>query len=154
MGSSSSIPVKQAKRVEVEHHNDLFEVRLDHMAMSGALILLILLLIAIFLLMRRRRLRFQRRQLQAQGFPLQPWSPRRNMLPHFPLHQGVAQSIPMIWHVDTDDIVKCARAMNSCRSSPRRNERPYSPPPAREPARVEVIHDNNQEDQKVRAWKE
>ena len=54
MGSGNSSPIKRAHSVETEAHQDLFELRFDHLAVGGTTILLIGILIAIWWMCKRR----------------------------------------------------------------------------------------------------
>ena len=55
MGSDNSTPVQQADVVHTESHQDVMEIRFDHMAFGGtvALIIIIALLIYLFRLKRK-----------------------------------------------------------------------------------------------------
>lgn len=55
MGGSNSTPVKQAERVESSSHQDLFEIRFDHLALGSTFMLIVLIAIAIYVLCRRQK---------------------------------------------------------------------------------------------------
>ena len=69
MGSGNSSPVKQARNVETEAHQDVFELRFDHIAMGGTLFVVLALLLVYWCLHRRKmkRLKRQTRQTRQTG---------------------------------------------------------------------------------------
>ena len=57
MGSGNSVPVQKASTVETEAHQDVFELRLDHLAVGTTALLFIILLFLIYLCRQRRKAR-------------------------------------------------------------------------------------------------
>ena len=55
MGGNNSTPVKQAERVESSSHQDLFEIRFDHLALGSTFTLIVLIAIVIYVLCRRQK---------------------------------------------------------------------------------------------------
>ena len=64
MGSGNSTPVQHAKTVETEAHQDVFELRFDHLAFGGTTLLVLAALIGLWLCRRhaKRRQRKSRSQ--------------------------------------------------------------------------------------------
>ena len=91
MGSDNSTPVQQADVVHTESHQDVMEIRFDHMAFGGtvALIIIVALLIYLFRLKRKlHRLKRQphgRDQHQPVSAPPQPLPPNPPTWHHPPL---------------------------------------------------------------------
>ena len=62
MGSGNSSPVKQAKTVETEAHQDMFEIRFDHLAWGGTAFFIIILALAFYWSCKSMRKRKPRNQ--------------------------------------------------------------------------------------------
>ena len=62
MGSGNSAPVERAQTVETEAHQDVFELRFDHLAFGGTSILFLAALIGLCWFCRRRNKRRQRKR--------------------------------------------------------------------------------------------
>ena len=68
MGSGNSSPVKQAKSVETEAHQDVFEIRFDHLALGGTAAVFIIVALVIYWLFRKRQKNRERQRLcRGQG---------------------------------------------------------------------------------------
>ena len=55
MGSGNSSPVKRAEVVETEAHQDMFEVRFDHLAFGGTAAIIIVACVILYWLYRKRK---------------------------------------------------------------------------------------------------
>ena len=66
MGSGNSSPVKQARNVETEAHQDVFELRFDHMAMGGTVFIILMALILAYWCRHRKKMKRLKRQTQRQ----------------------------------------------------------------------------------------
>ena len=55
MGSGNSSPVKQAEKVEMEAHQDVFEVRLDHLTVGGTAFVFLFIILGLYWLYRKRQ---------------------------------------------------------------------------------------------------
>ena len=68
MGSGNSSPVKQAKSVETEAHQDVLEVRFDHLALGGSAVFFILVALGLYWMFRKRKKnRGRQRRRRGQG---------------------------------------------------------------------------------------
>ena len=98
MGSGNSAPVEKAQTVETESHQDVFELRFDHLAFGGTSILLIAAAIGLCWLCRCRNKRKQCRKqgqaacqcqqstVTASQNPVQfPMQPMMSPMPPFPM---------------------------------------------------------------------
>ena len=95
MGSGNSTPVQRAKTVETEAHQDVFELRFDHLGFGGTTLLIVAALIGLWFCRRRakRRQRKRRSRCHCQAPTLQ--SPQ----PAFPFNQPMRMPTmpPMPW---------------------------------------------------------
>ena len=64
MGSGNSVPVEKARTVETEAHQDVFELRLDHLAMGSTVILILIVLALIYWCLQQKKARRHRRVTQ------------------------------------------------------------------------------------------
>ena len=55
MGSSNSSPVKQAKSVKTEAHQDVFEIRFNHLALGGSAVVFIIVALVIYWLFQKSK---------------------------------------------------------------------------------------------------
>ena len=111
MGSGNSSPVEKAGSVETEAHQDVFELRFDHLAVGGTTILAICILVLVLWLCRRRnkreRIRHRRRRTsegdtrhsccQNTQQWQHPMMPMMSMMPQFPMMQYPMLQSPQSW---------------------------------------------------------
>ena len=109
MGSGNSTPVQHAKTVETEAHQDVFELRFDHLAFGGTTLLILAALIGLWFCRRRAKRRQQKRQSQCHcqalmsqppqpAFPLQPMQmPPMPPMPWFPMMPYAPPSAASHW---------------------------------------------------------
>ena len=63
MGSGNSSPVKQARNVETEAHQDVFELRFDHIAMGGTVFVVLMALLLVYWCQHRKKMKRLKRQV-------------------------------------------------------------------------------------------
>ena len=61
MGSGNSSPIGRANSVETEAHQDVLEIRFDHLAFGGTTVIAIVILLAIYWACRRKRQRMKQK---------------------------------------------------------------------------------------------
>ena len=84
MGAGNSAPVRKAGQVEADNHQDLLELRFDHLAVGTTAIAIVIAALALYYILRKRRSRNKARRardamLQPVGDPWRaasyPWQP-------------------------------------------------------------------------------
>ena len=103
MGSASSNPIKKAEKVEVDHHNNLFEIRFDHLAVGGTFIVIFLILLLIYKIIKKRCSKHQSANPVSQVA-----DQTRTLLPAHPAQNASSTpgvQLPIVWHVKTSDVV-------------------------------------------------
>ena len=76
MGSGNSVPVERARTVETEAHQDVFELRLDHLAMGSTAILILVMLFLIYWCRQKRKSKRREKVTQTTTCchrEFQPW---------------------------------------------------------------------------------
>ena len=156
MGSGNSTPVEKAESVETEAHQDLFEIRFDHLALGGTAVILLLFAVAVYWLCRQRRLaRLHHRRPRhvtaaEQWFPMSPlfptqmmpppqWMPQmQQMLPHvmapYPLMAPPPRMVGVdTWLPDTGRASYDSSRFTEIPAAPSRPARPAVQTPTRPP---------------------
>ena len=99
MGSGNSAPVERAQTVETEAHQDVFELRFDHLAFGGTSILFLAALIGLCWFCRRRNKRRQRkRQNKTCHCHQSPTQPALPMNQSYPMQPMPPMPMPMPWY--------------------------------------------------------
>ena len=73
MGSGNSVPVERAGTVESEAHQDVFELRLDHLAVGSTAILILIILVLFYWCHKKRKSRRHGRVTQTTCCHQQSW---------------------------------------------------------------------------------
>ena len=55
MGSGNSSPVKGAESVKTEAHQDVLEIRFDHLAVGGSAVLFLIVALGLYWMCRKRK---------------------------------------------------------------------------------------------------
>ena len=120
MGSRSSTPVKEAKKVEVDHHNDLIELRFDHIATGTAFVVVIVVICLICICFRKRCAKPPQ-----QAYPLLPIQqgalPNQAPPANF-MNRDQTWQVPVVWHANTADIINLMAVFKGI-------QHPSQPPP-------------------------
>ena len=111
MGSSSSTPIKQAEKVESDQHNNLVELRFDHLAVGGTAIMIIFAAIVAYCCMKRKKAKSSSTQL-ATPTP----TPHGACIPPGNTMSG-GFNVPILFHVGTEEVMMLASLI---KKSPKR----------------------------------
>ena len=102
--------------MEVDHHADLLEVRFDHMAMGGTIIMIIILLCVVWRCGCKKKRRGLEMQFANPGPQAGSWTNPFGRTAH-----QAGMQIPIVWHVNTDEIGTIASTLaGSTRAQPMR----------------------------------
>ena len=113
MGSASSNSIKKAEKVDVDHHNNLLEIRFDHLAVGGTLIIVFCILLLAYKLIKKRCSK------RTSTNPISPSAYNtRALMPAHPAQPGASApgvQLSIVWHVKTSDVINImSRFGNSC----------------------------------------
>ena len=95
MGSGNSSPVKRVEVVETKAHQDVFELRFDHLAFGGTAAVIVLLSILLYWMYRKCK-RNQRRSRRRRRRDDRSRSHSRSPVRHQCCHGQI--SLPMPWY--------------------------------------------------------
>ena len=109
MGSGNSTPVEKANNVETETHQDLVEIRFDHMAFGGTVALIVIMVLLFYLLRLRRKLHRTKRRLDGQ--PAQSPSVAASMQPQQPWYQPPPYFMPPAFGPDNGQMIRLERLL-------------------------------------------
>ena len=102
MGSGNSSPVERAQTVETEAHQDVFELRFDHLIFGGTSVLLIVAGVGLCWYCRRRNKKRRQRKQQSCQCQLQTMTnqqPTMPMMPTVPTMPSMLAMSTMPWYL-------------------------------------------------------
>ena len=128
MESTSSTEVEKPQQMGADTHQDLLELRFDHIAGGAAFIIIDLAAAIIFIICKRKR----KQRHPKNSFPLMPYyanyhpshpqSPFAPPMPfqseHPPMTHRNGLQISMVWHVTSDEINIFSKALQAPMSRP------------------------------------